>query len=334
MENKKRIFSGIQPSGNITLGNYLGAIKNWNKLQTDYDCLYCIVDLHAITVRQEAKDLRERTKDVLALLVACGLDPEKNILFIQSHVPQHAELAWLLNCYTYFGELLRMTQFKDKSKKYSENINVGLFAYPGLMAADILLYQTDLVPVGHDQKQHLEITRDVSMRLNKLYGDVFTIPEAYIPKIGAKIMSLQSPEAKMSKSDENENNFISLLDPPDKIMLKFRKAVTDSDSEIYYNEKKKPGVSNLLSIYASLSDITIKDSEKEFSGLNYKDFKSTVGEKCVSVLEPIQKRYYDILNDKAFLESIMKQGADKAEEIAYRTLRKVYKKVGLIQRIR
>lgn len=333
MDTRKRIFSGIQPSGVITLGNYIGAIKNWSKLQDEYDCIYCVVDLHALTVRQEPKDLREQTKSLIALLTACGLDTEKNILFIQSHVSEHAELAWILNCYTYFGELSRMTQFKDKSKKYSDNINVGLFAYPALMAADILLYNTDLVPVGHDQKQHLELSRDIAIRFNNIYGDVFTIPEGYIPKIGAKIMSLQSPETKMSKSDDNKNNYISLLDPPELIIGKFKKAVTDSDKEIRYDLKNKPGVSNLLSIYAALSEISIKSAEKEFTGTGYKEMKQAVGEKCVSVIKPIQDKYFEILKDKEFIEKTMKQGAEKAQSSAFKMIRKVYKKVGLIPKI-
>ena len=334
MENKKRIFSGIQPSGNITIGNYLGAIKNWSKLQNEYECIYCIVDLHALTVRQDIKELRQRTKSVMALLVACGLDPQNNILFIQSHVPAHAELAWILNCYTYYGELSRMTQFKDKSKKYAENINVGLFAYPVLMAADILLYNTDLVPVGHDQKQHLELSRDIAIRFNNIYSETFVVPEGYIPKVGAKIMSLQAPEGKMSKSDDNSNNYVSLLERPEMILSKFKKAVTDSDTSIYYDVKNKPGISNLLSIYASLSDISIKEAEKEFSGISYKEFKQAVGEKCVAVLDPIQSKYNEILKEKDFLEEIMRQGAVKAESISFKTLRKVYKKVGLIPKVK
>lgn len=333
MDVKKKIFSGIQPSGVITLGNYIGAIKNWSKLQDEYDCIYCVVDLHALTVRQDPKDLREQTKSLIALLTACGLDTEKNVLFIQSHVPEHAELAWILNCYTYFGELTRMTQFKDKSKKYADNINVGLFAYPSLMAADILLYNTDLVPVGHDQKQHLELSRDIAIRFNNIYGEVFKVPEGYIPKIGAKIMSLQSPETKMSKSDDNKNNYISLLDSPELILSKFKKAVTDSDKEIRYDPKDKPGVSNLLSIYAALSDFSIKTAEKEFAGTGYKEMKLAVGEKCVSVIKPIQEKYFCILKDKEFIEKTMKQGAEKAQYLAAKTIRKVYKKVGLIPKI-
>jgi tryptophanyl-tRNA synthetase len=331
--SKKKIFSGIQPSGVITLGNYIGAIKNWSMLQDEYDCIYCVVDLHALTVRQDPKDLREQTKSLIALLTACGLDTEKNILFIQSHVSEHAELAWVLNCYTYFGELSRMTQFKDKSKKYSDNINVGLFAYPSLMAADILLYNTDLVPVGHDQKQHLELSRDIAIRFNNIYRDVFTVPEGYIPKIGAKIMSLQAPETKMSKSDENKNNYISLLDPPELIISKFKKAMTDSDKEIRYDVKNKPGVSNLLSIYAALSGSSIKSAEKEFVGIGYKEMKEAVGEKCVLTIKPIQDKYFEILKDKEFIQTTMKNGAEKAQSLAYKTLRKVYKKVGLTAKI-
>ena len=268
MDGKKTIFSGIQPSGILTLGNYLGAVKNWVALQDEYDCYYCVVDLHAITVRQDPATLRRRTLDTMAILIASGIDPKKNVLYMQSHVSAHAELAWLLNCFTYMGELSRMTQFKEKSAKAGDNINAGLFTYPVLMAADILLYQADLVPVGVDQKQHLELTRDIAIRFNNIYGGVFTVPEPYIPKAGAKIMSLQEPEKKMSKSDENENAFISLLDPPDAIARKLRRAVTDSDGEIRYAEEK-PGVSNLLTIYSVLTGKTVAESEKDFAGQGY-----------------------------------------------------------------
>jgi tryptophanyl-tRNA synthetase len=332
MSDKKRIFSGIQPSGNLTIGNYLGAIKNWNKLQEEYDCLYCVVDLHALTVRQDPKDLRQRSLSVMALLIACGLDPDKNILFLQSHVGAHAELAWILNCYTYFGELGRMTQFKDKSQKHEDNVNAGLFTYPVLMASDILLYGTNLVPVGQDQKQHLEITRDIALRFNNIYGDVFAVPEAYIPKVGAKIMSLQEPDCKMSKSDENENNYISLLDPPEIIARKFKRAITDSEKEIVYDEENKPGISNLLSIYSCITSKTIEQSVSEFYGRSYGDFKSAVGETVIEALKPIQDNYNSLMGDREYLHSILNQGAEKAEKLARRTLDKVYRKIGLLQR--
>ena len=332
MIERKRIFSGIQPSGNMTIGNYMGAVKNWASLQNEYDCLYCIVDLHALTVRQEPKELRQKSISVIALLVACGLDPDKNILFIQSHVSAHAELAWILNCYTYFGELSRMTQFKDKSLRYQDNVNAGLFTYPVLMAADILLYQAHLVPVGEDQKQHLEISRDIAERFNNLYGDVFVIPEVFIPKVGARIMSLQEPDSKMSKSDENENNYISLLDSADVVMRKFKRAVTDSGKEIRYNEENKPGISNLISIYSSAADKSIVDVEKEFSGVSYGDFKVAVGEVVVDVLKPIQDKYHTLMKDRDYLQDVLKKGAEKAEGLAARTLDKVYGKIGLLPR--
>lgn len=332
MSEKKRIFSGIQPSGNLTIGNYLGAVRNWSKLQEEYDCLYCVVDLHALTVRQDPKELRQRTLSVMALLIACGLDPEKNILFAQSHVGAHAELAWILNCYTYFGELSRMTQFKDKSQKNEDNVNSGLFTYPVLMAADILLYGAHLVPVGQDQKQHLEITRDIALRFNNIYGEVFTIPEAYIPEVGAKIMSLQEPRSKMSKSDENENNFIALLDPPEVVARKFKRAVTDSGKEILYDEENKPGISNLLSIYSCISGKTIEQSVSEFAGKSYGEFKTIVGETVIEALRPIQANYNALMGDRDYLLEILNQGAEKAERLAKRMLDKVYKKVGLLQR--
>lgn len=332
MSDKKRIFSGVQPSGNLTIGNYLGAIRNWTQLQDEYDCLYCIVDLHTITVRQDPKDLRQRSLGLLALYMACGLDPEKNILFLQSHVSAHAELAWILNCYTYIGELNRMTQFKEKSQKHQDNINAGLFSYPVLMAADILLYQSNLVPVGQDQKQHLEITRDIAMRFNGIYGDVFTIPEAYIPKVGAKVMSLQEPASKMSKSDSNENASVYLLDPEDVVMRKFKRAVTDSEMVIRYDEENKPGVSNLMSIYSSITGKTFGDIEKEFEGKNYGEFKETVGQAAVECLKPVQERYHALMDNKDYLHEVLKNGAERANKLAYRTLGKVYKKVGLIPR--
>lgn len=328
-QKKKIIFSGLQPSGCITLGNYLGAINNWTKFQDDYNCLYCIVDLHALTVRQDPVALRKATRDALIQYIASGLDPEKNILYIQSHVPQHSELAWILNCYTYMGELSRMTQFKEKSAKHSENINAGLFTYPALMAADILLYQTNLVPVGEDQKQHVEITRDIALRMNSIYNGLFTIPEPYISKNGARIMSLQNPDKKMSKSDENKNNTIALLDEPNIIINKFKRAVTDSGNEIIYRQDK-PGISNLLDIYCTASGKSILEAEKEFEGIGYGDFKLAVGEMIVNKLKPIQKKYNELLNDKEYIDNIIKTNAEKASCLALKTLSKVHKKIGLI----
>jgi tryptophanyl-tRNA synthetase len=331
MADKKIIFSGIQPSGSLTLGNYLGAVKNWATLQEEYSCYYCVVDLHSITVRQQASVLRSRCLDVMSLLIAAGLDPEKNILFMQSHVSAHAELAWVLNCFTYIGELGRMTQFKEKSEKYADNLNAGLYTYPVLMASDILLYGTHLVPVGADQKQHLEITRDIAIRFNNLYGDVFTIPEPYIPKTGARIMSLAEPEKKMSKSDENENAYIALLDPPDAIRRKIKRAVTDSEGTVRFAEDK-PGVSNLLTIYSVLTGKTIAQSEQDFSGLGYGALKEAAAEAVVAELEPLQKRYAEIRADKEFLNRIMAENAGAAGAQAGRMLSKVYKKVGLAPR--
>lgn len=327
MEEKKRIFSGMQPSGLITLGNYLGALKNWTQLQDEFDCIYCIVDMHAITVRQDPMKLRKQCKDLLTQYLAVGIDPEKNIIYYQSHVSQHAELAWILNCYTYMGELNRMTQFKDKSAKHADNINAGLFTYPVLMAADILLYQTDLVPVGEDQRQHLEITRDIAGRFNGLYGDVFKIPEAYIGKVGARVMALQEPNKKMSKSDENKNNTITLMDEPSVILNKVKRAVTDSDSEIRYGEDK-PGISNLLNIYCACTGKTIAQAEQEFSSSGYGAFKTAVGEAVVAELEPIQKKVRDLEKNKDYLDEVIKKGAEHAGKIAARTLTKVHKKIG------
>ena len=333
MEQKKRIFSGMQPSGVITLGNYLGALKNWTKLQDEYDCLYCIVDMHAITVRQDPVKLRKQARDLLVQYLAVGLDPEKNIIYYQSHVPQHAELAWILNCYTYMGELNRMTQFKDKCAKHADNINAGLFTYPSLMAADILLYQTDLVPVGEDQRQHLELTRDIAQRFNGIYGDVFKVPDAYIGKVGARVMALQEPTKKMSKSDENQNNIITLMDDPKVIMNKMKRAMTDSDTEVRFAEEK-PGISNLLSIYCAVTGKTIAESEKEFAGVGYGTFKTAVGEAVVAELEPVQKRVKELEANKDYLDAIIKSGAEKASRLADRTLTKAQKKVGFPPRIR
>lgn len=332
MENvKKRIFSGVQPSGDLTLGNYIGAIKNWTKLQDDYECLYCIVDLHSITVRQNPQDLRKRTLEVLMQYLAAGIDPEKSCVFIQSHVSAHAELAWVLNCNAQMGELSRMTQFKEKSKSHADNINAGLFTYPVLMAADILLYQTDLVPVGHDQLQHIEIARDIATRFNHYYSDTFTIPEPYIPKVGQRIMSLQSPENKMSKSDPNPNGCIRLLDDTDTIIRKFKRAVTDSGSEVKASPDK-PGVTNLLSIYSAVCEKTVEECEKEFEGKGYGDFKIAVGEAVADKLKPLQAEFDRLSKDKAYVESVYKKGAETANYLANKTLRKVYKKVGFIAR--
>lgn len=330
MEAKKRIFSGIQPSGDLTLGSYMGAIKNWVALQNDYDCLYCIVDMHAITVRQVPADLRRRTLEQLAQYIACGLDPEKNIMFIQSHVPQHAELSWVLSCYTQFGELSRMTQFKQKSQQHADNITAGLFTYPVLMAADILLYQADLVPVGEDQKQHVEICRDIAARFNYTYSDTFTLPEPFIPKMGARIMSLGAPENKMSKSDPD--GCVYLMDKPEDIMRKFKRAVTDCETAVRYDRENKPGVSNLITIYCSATGKSIEQAEEEFAGQGYGIFKPAVGEAVVELMRPVREQAQQLLGDKAYLESIYKTGAERAAQLAERTLRKVYKKVGFVAR--
>ncbi|HZK35259.1 MAG TPA: tryptophan--tRNA ligase, partial [Bacillota bacterium] len=286
LKDRKRIFSGMQPTGVLTLGNYLGALKNWADLQDEYESIYCVVDLHSLTIRREPKELRADSMSLLAQYIACGIDPEKNILFMQSHVSAHAELCWLLSCYTYMGELNRMTQFKEKASAHQDNINAGLFTYPVLMAADILLYQADLVPVGGDQKQHLEIARDIATRFNGVYGNVFTVPQPYIPKVGARIMSLQEPESKMSKSDENQNSYITLLDTPDTIIRKFKRAVTDSEAVVRFDEDKKPGISNLMSIYSSSTGKTYEQIEGEFEGKGYGDFKLAVGEAVAETLRP------------------------------------------------
>ena len=327
---KKRIFSGIQPSGELTLGSYMGAIKNWVHLQDEYDCLYCIVDMHAITVRQVPADLRRRSIEQLAQYVACGLDPEKSIMFIQSHVPQHAELSWILNCYTQFGELSRMTQFKDKSAKHADNITAGLFTYPVLMAADILLYQADLVPVGQDQKQHVELCRDIAQRFNGLYSDTFTLPEPFIPKMGARVMSLGNPDNKMSKSDPD--GCVYLMDKPEDIMRKFKRAVTDCDAAVKFDRENKPGISNLLTIYCAATDKTMEEAEAEFAGQGYGVFKPAVAEAVVELLRPIREETTRLMADKAYLEGIYKTGAERAQYLAEKTLRKVHKKVGFIAR--
>ncbi len=330
IERKKRIFSGVQPSGNLTIGNYLGAIKNWTTLQDEYDCLYCVVDLHAITVRQDPAELRRHTYEALAVYIACGLDPEKNILFVQSHVPAHAELSWVLGCYTMFGELSRMTQFKDKSAKNADNINAGLFTYPVLMASDILLYQADLVPVGQDQKQHIELARDIANRFNGIYSDTFTIPEGYIPQTGMKIMSLAEPDKKMSKSDPNPNGYVAILDDRDTIIRKFKRAVTDSDTVVRHADGKD-GINNLMSIYSCFTGKSFEEIEREFDGKGYGDFKLAVGETAADALSPVKAKFDELMKDKAYLESIMMSGSEKAAKIAARTLSKVYRKVGFTQ---
>lgn len=333
LDQKKMLFSGMQATGNLTLGNYLGALKNWVTLNEEYECFFSVVDLHSITVRQNPAELRKRARMLLTLYIAAGLDPEKNCLYYQSHVSAHAELAWILNCFTYMGELSRMTQFKDKSEKNSDNINAGLFTYPTLMAADILLFQADVVPVGVDQKQHLELTRDIANRFNGIYGDVFTVPEPYIGKVGAKIMSLQDPTKKMSKSDENPNGSIYLLDDPDMIIRKFKRAVTDSGSEVIYNEEK-PGIKNLMDIYSVVTNRSVAEIQKEFDGKGYGDFKLAVGEAVVDALRPLQTKMEELSKDKAYIDGIIKANAEKANYVANKTLRKVQKKVGFPERIR
>ena len=329
-ERKKRIFSGIQPSGELTLGSYMGAIKNWVALQEEYDCLYCIVDMHAITVRQDPALLRRRSVNQLAQYIACGLDPEKNIMFIQSHVPQHAELAWVLGCYTQFGELSRMTQFKMKSQQHADNITAGLFTYPVLMAADILLYQADLVPVGEDQRQHVELTRDIAQRFNGVYSDTFTLPEAFIPKMGARVMSLDDPTTKMSKS--LPDGCVNLMDAPEIIMKKFKRAVTDCETAVKFDKENKPGISNLLTIYCAATGKTMDQAEQDFAGQGYGVFKPAVGEAVVELLRPIREESERIMADKAYLESVYRTGAERASYLANKTLSKVYRKVGFVGR--
>ena len=332
MQDKKIILSGIQPSGAMTLGTYIGALKNWVALADEYECYYMIVDMHAIVARQDPATLRKTPFEQLAQYIACGLNPDKNILFIQSHVPAHAQLAWVLNCYTMFGELSRMTQFKDKSSKNEENINAGLFTYPSLQAADILLYQADYVPVGADQKQHIELTRDIAVRFNGIYGDVFKLPEPYIPTVGARIMDLQTPTSKMSKSEIVDGGCVLLLDKPDDIMRSFKRAVTDSETSIRYDPEKKPGISNLIQIYSVCADKDFDAIENEFAGKGYGDFKHIVGEAVVELLRPIREEALKLLADKAYLESVFKEGAEKASYTANKTLRKVYKKIGFIEK--
>lgn len=336
MEEKKTIFSGVQPSGNITLGNYLGAIKNWVGFQKEYNCIFAMMDMHAITVRQNPAELRKRTLDLLKIYIACGINPEESLLFVQSHVPAHAQLSWALNCFTYMGELSRMTQFKDKSSKHADNINAGLFTYPVLMAADILLYQTDLVPVGKDQMQHIEITRDIAERFNAIYckegNPVFKIPEGFLPKSGAKVMSLQEPAKKMSKSDENPKAYISLLDDFNVISNKIKSAVTDSEGVIEYrpDDEAKAGINNLLTIMAAVTKSSEEKVAKDFCGKGYGDFKKAVAEAVVEEIRPIRKRYDELSQSKDYLEAICKAGSESANKIAYKTLGKVYKKLGFV----
>ena len=329
LNGKKVVFSGVQPSGNLTIGNYLGAIKNFSAFSEEYHCFYCVVDLHAITVRQVPAELRRRTYETLALYIAAGLDPKKNTLFVQSHVPAHAELGWMLDCFTMFGELSRMTQFKDKSQKNADNINAGLFTYPSLMAADILLYQTDLVPVGIDQKQHLELARDIAGRFNGLYSDTFTVPEGYIAPTGMKIMSLAEPTAKMSKSDKNQNAVVYILDRKDDILRKFKRAVTDSGSEVRMGEGKD-GINNLMTIYRAVTGKSYEEIEREFDGRGYGDFKLAVGEACADALAPVQAEFDRLIADKAYLEGVMREGAAEAAYCARKTLSKVQRKLGFV----
>ncbi|MBQ7334885.1 MAG: tryptophan--tRNA ligase [Clostridia bacterium] len=328
--DQKVCFSGVQPSGNLTIGNYLGAIRNFSEFSELYKTFYCVVDEHAITVRQNPAELRRRTYETLALYMACGLDPEKNTLYVQSMVHEHAELAWILNCYTMFGELSRMTQFKDKSTKHADNVNAGLFTYPVLMAADILLYQTDVVPVGIDQKQHVELCRDIATRVNQIYPDLFTIPEPIMPKSGKKIMSLVEPTKKMSKSDENTNAVVYILDDRDAIIRKFKRAVTDSGAEVRAAEDK-PGVTNLMTVYSCFTGKSMEEIEREFAGKGYGDFKLAVGEVTADALAPVQKRFAELMADKAALEAQMKKGAEEASYYARRTLSKMQKKLGFVQ---
>ena len=327
---KKTALSGVQPSGNLTIGNYLGALSNFGSFTNEYNCYYCVVDLHSITVRQIPAELRRRTYEVLALYIACGLDPEKCALFVQSHVHEHAELSWMLNCFTMFGELSRMTQFKDKSAKHADNINAGLFTYPVLMAADILLYQADVVPIGADQKQHLELARNIAERFNGVFSPTFTVPDPYIPKVGANIMSLAEPTKKMSKSDTNENAVVRILDTRDVIIKKFKRAVTDSDTTVRYADGKD-GIKNLITIYSCFTGKSIADIEAEFDGVGYGDFKLAVGEVCADGLAPVQARFNELMADKSYLESVMHDGAMKASHTAAKTVAKVKRKLGFVQ---
>ena len=328
---KKRVFSGIQPTGAFTLGNYIGAVRNWPLLQDEYDCIYCVVDQHALTVRQVPAELRKRSYEAAAMLLASGIDPQKSLVFIQSHVPQHSQLAWVLSCNAQYGELGRMTQFKDKSSKHADNINTGLFTYPVLMAADIMLYNAHYVPVGGDQKQHVELARDIAQRFNGAYSETFVLPEPMIPKVGARVMSLQEPAKKMSKSDANEKSFVLMTDSADVIMKKFKSAVTDSDGVVRYNVENKPGISNLMGIYSVMTGKGFEEIEKEFDGQGYGTFKTAVAESVIETLKPVQDEYNRILSDKAYLESTLKDGAEKARYQANKQLNKVYRKVGFAQ---
>lgn len=328
-EKKKIVFSAIQPSGTITLGNYLGALKNWVTMQDEFNCVFALADLHTITVRQEPAAFRKNVYEAYASLLACGIDPEKSPFFIQSHVTTHAQLAWVLNCYTQFGELSRMTQFKDKSAKHADNVNAGLFTYPTLMAADILLYQADMVPVGADQKQHLELSRNIAERFNGLYGNTFKVPEPYIPKNGARVMSLQDPTKKMSKSDENVNGFVTLMDSPDVIMKKFKRAVTDSEARVAFGEGKD-GINNLMSIYSTVTGKSFEEIENEFEGKGYGDFKTAVGEAVVEELRPVRERFEKYISDKAYMKECYDKSAEFAQRFSQRTLDKAMKKVGFV----
>lgn len=329
---KPIVLSGAQPSGQLTIGNYLGALRQWDRMQDDYDCLYCIVDLHAITVRQEPAALRSASLDSLALYLACGIDPTRSAVFMQSHVPEHSQLAWVLNCYTQFGELSRMTQFKDKSERHNNNVNAGLFTYPVLMAADILLYQANQVPVGHDQKQHLELARDVAMRFNALHGDIFTVPKPYIPPVAARVMSLQEPTKKMSKSDENPWNFVGLLEDPKMISKKFKKAMTDSEDppRVYFDIDNKPGVANLLSILSGVTNKSVEALVNEYEGKMYGHLKGDVADAVIALLEPVQKRFHELRNDQTVLAQVMQAGAAEARRRASATLSKVNEAVGFV----
>ncbi len=329
MSEKKILLSGIQPSGKLCIGNYIGAMKNWVNLQEEYESIFLVVDMHALTVKQVPSELRQRCLSFVAQYIACGIDPEKNTIVIQSHVPQHAELMWVLSSITYMGELNRMTQFKDKSKKHNTNINAGLFSYPVLMAADILLYQADVVPVGADQKQHLELARDLAKRFNHQYSDTFKVPKPFIPKTGGRIMSLQNPEKKMSKSDKNDNNILGLLDPPELLIKKIKRAVTDSGTDIVYDENR-PGLANLLGIYAKLSDKSMDSVVEQFYGKMYSQFKADLSELLVETLRPVQEKYNQLMNDNGYLEDVLKNGADKSFVHARKTLSKVYRKVGFL----
>lgn len=328
-EKKKIVFSAIQPSGTITLGNYLGAIKNWVTMQDEFNCIYALADLHTITVRQEPAVFRKNIMDAYASILACGIDAEKSLFFIQSHVTTHAQLAWLLNCYTQFGELSRMTQFKDKSARHADNVNAGLFTYPSLMAADILLYQADMVPVGADQKQHLELSRNIAERFNGLYGNVFKVPEPYIPKNGARVMSLQDPTKKMSKSDENVNACVTLMDTPEQIMKKFKRAITDSEASVRYADGKD-GINNLMAIYSSVTGLSFAQIEKDFEGKGYGDFKTAVGEAVVEALRPIRERYERYIADKAYMQECYRKADEIAQKFSQRTLDKAMKKIGFV----